>query len=291
MNGAYRGIVLILIAYFLMTAETIAIHHVGTQATPLQFLLMRNLGCAVLVFALGWNARLGLAVFRTRTYSLQILRTLLTVVSLGCMYWGFAVLPIADATAITYTRAVFLSLMAAVFLGERISPALWGSIAVGILGGLLVLRPAFQAWEPAYLVALAGAALNAGSMVATKVLERRDSTLTIMAWLTLLSTLLCLPAALQPWPPADQLPWMLSISLLGSVGLYTGLLAIRATDLSILAPFDYTRLLMAAVFGLVLFQEVPNMGGLVGSAVIMLSCLVAARAQRRTVLAGARNRS
>lgn len=283
MSGTYRGILLILVAYFLMTAETVAIHHVGTDATPLQFLLMRNLGCAVLVCGLGWNRRVGLSIFRTTTYALQFLRTALTVVSLGCMYWGFAVLPIADATAITYTRAVFLSLMAALFLGERISPALWASIGIGIVGGLLVLRPAFSAWQPAYLVALIGSALNAGSMVATKVLERRDSTLTIFAWLTLLSTLLCLPAVLQPWPDPANWPWMAAVAVLGSIGLYVGLLAIRATDLSILAPFDYTRLMMAALFGLLLFREVPDMGGLVGSAVITLSCLVVARSQQRRV--------
>jgi drug/metabolite transporter (DMT)-like permease len=273
MAGRYRGITLILISYLLMTGETVAIHQIGEAATPLQFILMRNLGGIVLVTILARRIGIGLAVYRTGTLWLQFTRAALTMISLWCLFYGFAVLPLADATAVTYTRAVFLSLFAAVILKERVNSTRWVAILIGVIGGLIVIRPAFVAWRPDYLVALAGAGLNAGSMVATKALERRDSTLTIMTWLTTLSMIACIPAFFQPWPPIETLPWMLAISAMGTTGLYVGLLAIKAAELSVLAPFDYTRLIMAALFGLIFFHETPDLTGFIGAAVITIACL------------------
>lgn len=287
MNGDYRGVILILIAYVLMTGETVLIHHIGDAASPLQYIVMRNIGCVVLVAFLA--RRVGATVFRTHTVWLQVVRAGLTMVSLWCMFYGFAVLPLADATAVTYTRAIFLILLAVSLLGERISLRRWIAVGVGIVGAMIVIKPTFMDWRPEYLVALAGAALNAGSMVATKALERRDSTLTIMAWLTAISSVACLPALLQPWPAAEFWPWMFGISILGSSGLYIGLLAIRAADLSVLAPFDYSRLIMAAGFGVVLFGEIPDITTLIGAAVITLACAAATMTARQPAVVESRS--
>jgi drug/metabolite transporter (DMT)-like permease len=273
MTGSYRGVILILIAYILMTGETVLIHQVGDAATPLQFILMRNIGSLILVAFLARH--IGWRVLHTGRPGLQVVRSLLTMVSLWCLFYGFAVLPLADATAITYTRAVFLILLAVAVLGERISFQRWVAVGAGVLGALLVIQPGFGGWRPEYLVALAGSALNAGSMVATKALEQRDPTLTTMAWLTGLSTVACLPALFQPWPDQHLWPWLLGVAVLGSSGLWAGLLAIRAADLSVLAPFDYSRLVMAAGFGLLLFGEVPGLATLAGAAIIALACAAA----------------
>lgn len=283
MTGPYRGIILILIAYALMTGETVLIHHLADDATPLQFILMRNIGSVVLVAILARH--IGFSVFKTRNLPLQFGRAALTMISLWCLFFGFAELPLADATAVTYTRAVFLILLAVFLLGERISPRQWLAVGAGIIGAAIVIKPSFMAWRYEYLVALAGSALNAGSMVATKALEKRDSTLTIMAWLTALSMVACLPALAQPWPPIADLPALFGISVLGSSGLYVGLMAIRAADLSVLAPFDYARLVMAAGFGFLWFNEVPDVSSLLGAAVIVLACATATMCSRRRVQA------
>lgn len=277
--GQTRGIILILIAYALMTGETVLIHHLADQATPLQFILMRNVGCIVLVALLARD--IGWRVLRTQSMGLQFGRAGLTMVSLWCLFFGFANLPLADATAVTYTRAIFLILLAVAVLGERITPRQWLAVGAGILGSMVVIRPTFLAWQPEYLVALAGSALNAGSMVATKALERKDSTITIMAWLTLLSTIACVPALFLPWPSLSDWPWMIGISITGSCGLYVGLMAIRSADLSVLAPFDYTRLLMAAGFGILFFAETPDVATFAGAGVIVLACAVATMTARR----------
>jgi drug/metabolite transporter (DMT)-like permease len=270
MSGTVRGALLILIAYLLMTAETVVIHAVGDVVTPLQFILTRNLGCLGLIGLMAWRA--GGLRLSTEVPGLQIVRAGLTMVSLWCLFYGFAILPLADATAVTYTRAVFVVVLASLVLGERFSRQRLLAVVAGVVGGLIVIRPVFSEWHPAYLVILAGAVLNAGSMVATKALERRDSTLTILAWLTGISTILCLPALSSPWPIAAHWPSLLMVAVFGSTGLWFGLLAIRAADLSVLAPFDYSRLIMAAAFGFFLFREVPDIWAFVGALIIIGAC-------------------
>jgi drug/metabolite transporter (DMT)-like permease len=257
-----------------MTVEAAAVHHLGDAINPLQAILVRSLGGVVLVAVLA--RRTGFAVFRTETLWLQFVRAGLTMVSLWCLFYGFAALPLADATAVTYIRAVFTGLFAVILLGEKVGAARWLSILAGIVGGLLVIRPAFAAWRPDYLVALAGSALNAGAMVATKVLGRRDSTLTVMTWVTALSLVCCLPALASPWPGIEAWPWLLAIAATGTTGLYTGLMAIRAADLSVLAPFDYTRLLIAALIGVTFFHEWPDWMSVIGATIITLACVASA---------------
>ena len=269
----YRGVTLMLISYLLLTAETVAIHHIGDAATPLQFILMRNIGGIILVLVM--TRDIGWSVYRTHTLWLQFVRAALTMISLWCLFFGFAMLPLADATAVTYTRAVFLSILAAMVLGERVGLSRWIAIGAGIVGACIVIRPAFVTWDPAYLIALAGAGLNAGAMVATKALERHDRTITIMTWLTTLSTIACIPAFFQPWPPFNLWPWMIAIAILGTSGLYIGLMAIRSEELSVLAPFDYSRLIMAAGLGFLFFREIPDLSGFIGAGIITAACMVA----------------
>jgi drug/metabolite transporter (DMT)-like permease len=278
MNVNYRGILLILISYALLTGESVAVHQIGRNATAIQFALLRSVGSLVLVAVL--SRRIGLDVLRTHHLWLQIVRGGLTVVSIWCIFYGFAVLPLADATAVSYTRGVFLSILAALILREQVNMARWAATALGLLGCLIIIRPAFETWRPDYLIILAGAGLNAGAMIATKVLERRDTALTVMAYMSLISFVACLPSVFSPWPDATAWPWLLAIAILGPGALYVGLLAIRAADISVIAPFDYSRLIMAAGLGFAFFDESPSLADFAGAAVITSACVWAAASAR-----------
>jgi drug/metabolite transporter (DMT)-like permease len=279
MNAQYRGIVLILISYAFLTGESTAVHQIGADASAMQCALLRSIGSLVLVAAL--SRRIGLSVFRTRHLWLQFVRGGLTVVSIWAIFYGFSVLPLADATAVNYTRGVFLSLLAAAILREEVTVARWAATVLGIIGCLIIVRPAFEEWRPDYMILLAGAALNAGAMVTTKILERSDTPLTVLAYMSLISSAACLPGLFEPWPAPEVWPWLLAIAILGPAALYAGLLAIRAADMSVIAPFDYTRLVMAAAIGFALFGETPNAADFAGAAIVTLACIWAAASARR----------
>jgi drug/metabolite transporter (DMT)-like permease len=279
MNDQQRGILLILFSYACLVGEGAAVHQLGSDVTALQCAFIRSAGSLVLVCIL--SRSVGFAVFRTGNIGLQFVRGGLTVVSIWGIFYGFAVLPLADATAITYTRAIFLTILAAIVLGERLDSSRWIATIVGVVGCLIIIRPGFESWRPEYLIVLGAAALNAGAMVATKILERRDTALTVMAYMTVISLAFSTPAVFSPWPDVYKWPWLIMIGILGPAALYYGLLAIRAAEVSVLAPFDYVRLIMAALLGFAFFGESPSPMDFLGAATITAVCVWVSRVAKR----------
>jgi drug/metabolite transporter (DMT)-like permease len=284
MREQRRAVVLILASFALLTGESAAVHKIGTNVSPLQLAFLRSVGSVVLVAALARH--IGLAVFQTHHLGLQVTRGLLTVASIWAIFYGFAALPLADATAVSYTRGLFLTVLAAMVLREHVNASRWVATALGMLGGLIVIRPAFEAWRPDYLILLAGAGLNAGAMIATKVLERRDSAITVMAYMTVISLAASSPGAFSEWPGASAWPWMLAVMILGPAALYVGLLAIHAAPISVIAPLDYSRLIMAAVLGVAIFGEWPGIWDFLGAAIITIACVWAASSKPQTADSG-----
>jgi drug/metabolite transporter (DMT)-like permease len=102
-----------------------------------------------------------------------------------------------------------------------------------------------------------------------------------MAYLNLVSIVFSAPGAFQPWPIATLWPFALIIFALGPVSLYLGLLAIREADMSVLAPYDYLRLLLAAIVSLVAFSEVPNTTAFLGATIVAGTSVWVALSVRR----------
>jgi len=267
LSDQHRGILLFLLSSCLLAGEVIAIHRVGEAASFLQLSLLRNAGGLILVAVLA--RKIGWAVFRTKSLSLQFLRAILTVTSMWAIFFGFARAPLTDATAIMYTRAIFLTLLAWLILGECLDRRRWTGVLLGVLGGLLIIRPAFQSWDISYLVVLAASILNASAVVVTKLLSRKDSDLTVLAYVSAISLVCSIPGLALPWP-LELSPWLVAIAVLEPLAFYVGQVAIRFADVSALAPFDYSRLVISAVVAFFVFSEVPNTGSIAGATVIVL---------------------
>src|SRR5476649_2918714 len=111
--------------------------------------------------------------------------------------------------------------------------------------------------------------LNAGSIIATKVLERRDSALTVMAYINLITFVVSLPSVASPWP-ISLWPWLLGAVVVGPIALYSNLLAVHYADVSTLAPYDYVRLIIAAAAAYFLFAELPSTSAFFGAMLILV---------------------
>ncbi len=278
-NQQHRGILLMLGSFALMTGEVAAVHALDGALSVLQLTLIRGLGGLALIAVVGGS--LGRSVWRTEQLPLQLLRGGMTVASLWLIFFSVGQLPIPEAMAVQYTRPIFITALAALVLREEIGVRRWIATLVGLVGALLIIGPTFSSWQGACLAGVAGAAVNAAAMVATKVLERRDSPITVMAYLNLVSVVFSVPGAFQPWPIATTWPFVVIIFVLGPTSLYLGLLAIRAADMSVLAPYDYSRLLFAVVVALVAFGEVPNMTAFLGATIVAGTSLWVALSVRR----------
>ena len=260
----------------LFAVETAMIHHIGPRGSAMQLALLRSGGGLMLVGLLAWKT--GWSVLKTSQLRLQLLRGLVSVCYLWVLMYSFARIPFADATAISYTQAVYIAVFSALILNERVTALRWVATAIGTVGALLIVKPAFLDHNVVYLVALLGTSFNGLAFVLNKYLQRPggDSQLTTMFYVNAVAVICNLPVLATTAPPeAAVWPWLSGVLIFGPVGMYVGIVAIQYASASSLGPYTFLRLVIAIIGGIVLFHEIPDLLSWLGVAAILMSCLLA----------------
>ncbi|RJL05071.1 DMT family transporter [Paracoccus siganidrum] len=231
-----------------------------------------------LMVVLPWIvARVDLAASPYR--GLHVLRAALKQASLVAIFLAFTHAPLADATAITFTTPIFLTLGAWFFLNERIDPARAIAILSGFAGILIIIRPAGGSFDPWLLCALAGAILTAVIQLVLRRMTRLDSADRLVAWNLLAMVPLGLLGALPVWvtPTPAQLLLLAAQGLVGALNMSLITRAFSLAEASFLAPLDYLRLPAVAVLAFLFFDEFPPWSTWAGAAVIILGTVIASR--------------
>ncbi|MCH4562079.1 DMT family transporter [Halomonas sp. EGI 63088] len=218
----------------------------------------------------------------TNHRALHAVRAVLKLLSLVAFYAAFAAASLADATAIMFTAPIFLTLGAALFLGERLGPGRIVGVLAGFAGALIVLRPDAGTVSPALLFALAGAALVAVAQLMLKSMSARDNTDTLVAWNLIVTAPLALVPAVFFWttPSPAVLGLLVLQGVLGAINMAMMTRAFSLADASLVAPIDFLRLPAVALLGFVMFSEIPDTATWIGAAVIVGSALVVSNGER-----------
>jgi drug/metabolite transporter (DMT)-like permease len=274
-----RAIGLLLVAWLFFTTEVVAIKALGGSLPVLQILVLR-FGTQAVAMAL-YAAR-NPAVMRTERLRMHGMRSLLSVLSMVCQYAAFGALPLALATTISFSQALFFVGMGALVFRERIGRARGFAAVVGFGGVLVLCRPGVDAVDPMVLVMLLGAFLGGVLMTATKLLARTDSPATIMFYVGLFNTLWVAGPAIAAWktPEPHEILWLAVICSAGPLSHLLMIQALRIGDASALAPVDYVRLVFATVAGYFLFAETPDIWTWIGAAIILSSTFFLAKIER-----------
>ncbi|HKM74649.1 MAG TPA: DMT family transporter [Stellaceae bacterium] len=260
----------------LFAVETAMIHHIGSRGSAMQLALLRSGAGVTLVGVVAWNT--GWSVMKTSQLPLQLLRGFVSVLYLWVLMYSFAHMPFADATAIAYTQAAYIAVFSALILKERVTTLRWIATAIGTVGALLIVKPAFLDRNIVYLVALLGTSFNGLAFVLNKYLQRPggDSELTTMFYVNTIAVVCNLPVlATTRLPEPEVWPWLSGVLIFGPVGMYIGMVAVRHASASSLGPYTLLRLIVAIIGGVALFREVPDLLSWLGVAAILSSCLLA----------------
>jgi drug/metabolite transporter (DMT)-like permease len=210
-----------------------------------------------------------------------------TLHGLGVILWFFAMarIPIADVTAIGYTTPIFITVGAALFLGERLRLHRMVALGAAFVGMLVILRPGFETIQLGAWAQIAAAPLFAGSLLLAKHLSDTERPTDVVAMLSVFCTLVLLPFALWEWktPTGTELFWLFLTSVFATTGHYALTKAFAAAPITITQPITFLQLLWATLLGVALFDEQPDVWLFVGGAIIVTS--VTYIAHRETVLA------
>ncbi len=257
------------------------IKHIATDMHPFEIAFFRNL-FGVIVLAPVF-LRHGFGPLRTRRPGLMFLRAAINTLTMISFFMALALAPLADVAALNFTAPIFATLLAMLFLGEKVGVRRWAAILAGLAGAMLVLRPGFGTLETGHVLTLFSAICWGVILMIIKILSRTESALTITLYMGLWMTpLSAIPAAFfWTWPDFDLLLWLAAIGVVGTAGQYLVTEALRRGDTTVIMPLDFFKLVWAGVLGVVLFGELPDAFTWAGGAVIFLSATYIALRERR----------
>lgn len=276
-----RGMLFMLLATFALTGMHALVRFLSAEMHAFEITFFRNLFGLFVMVPLMFRA--GISELRSRQPRLQLIRSCFGILAMALWFYGLSVVPIAEATALSFTAAIFGSIAASFFLRERMRLRRWTAVFIGFAGALIILRPGFQSVEPGAWIVLTSSIFWALALVSVKQLSSTDSIVCIVAWNSVLLTLFSLPLALPVWttPTPTQLGWLLLIGLLATLGHLAMTNAFRLADATAVFPVDFTRLLWASLLGFMLFAEVPDAATWIGGAVIFASTTYMTFRERR----------
>jgi drug/metabolite transporter (DMT)-like permease len=225
------------------------------------------------VLLLPWR---GKALVRTRHWRWHAARAVMFVVMTGLNFFALQYLQLTVTSSIFFLVPIVTALIAAPMLGERIDAARWAAILAGFAGVLVIVRPWSADFHPAMLLAVMNAVLYAIFNLMTRRLAAYDSPETIQYLPAVGATLLLTPFALAAWQsPEGWLEWFVACltGALGGFGHYLLATAHRYAPATVLAPFLYQQVIYMAIFGYLVFGDVPAPAVWIGAAIVIGSGL------------------
>ena len=221
-----------------------------------------------------WLIRSGPGVLRTRRPGLHFFRAFFGITAFVTLVFALEELIMADAMVLAFTSPFWSILIGAIILNEIIRGRRIAATIVGFCGMLLIVKPHLGV-EPAMILALGSAVLTSSAMISMKNLSSTEPPTRIVFYFMFFGTLILLPGAAYTWetPTLTQTCWLFLAGVLGAIGQDFLARAYDAGEVSIVAPFDFMRLPVAAILGFIVFSEIPDQWSVIGTIVIIASAV------------------
>jgi drug/metabolite transporter (DMT)-like permease len=263
------GIVWMLVTGACFVGVTAVVKHVGRGVpSPEAAFLRYALGLVFLIPMLGpmRAARLSRAALGRFA-----LRGLVHTGGVLCWFYAMTKIPLAEVTAMNYLSPVYVTLGAALFLGERLAVRRIAAIAAALVGALVILRPGFRELSPGHIAMIFTALLFAASYLTAKRLSGEASAAVVVGMLSVSVTIGLAPFAWAVWvtPSLSQLGWLFVVAALATAGHYAMTLAFAAAPITVTQPVTFLQLVWAVLLGAFVFNEPADVWVIAGGATIM----------------------
>ena len=222
----------------------------------------------------------GFAALRTSRPLQHMARSLIHYSAQLGWFFALTLIPLGQVVSIEFTMPIWTAILAVSFLGERMTFGKIAAVILGIVGVVVIVRPATGEIDPGQLIAL-GAAVGFGVSVAMmKSLTRTEKTLTIIFWMLVIQSAAGFFPSLYVWrwPSAYAWGWMAVIAFCGTFSHYCMARAMLYTDATVVLPMDFLRVPLTAAAGWLIYSERLDMFTVLGAALILTGNLLNLRA-------------
>ncbi len=266
-----RGILLMCVSTVFFAAMHVLVRYVARDVPPLQIAFLRNIFGVIVFIPLLMSG--GLGFLRTKRIGLHVVRGLLNVTAMLMFFTALSLTPVARVTALSFSAPLFTAILSVIFLGERFRIRRWMAIIVGFAGTLIILRPGMIPVDLGSILVVAAASLWAVTMIVIKILSRTESSFAITAYMNILLSVFSLGPALWVWVTLtpEMWGWLVAIGVLGTIAQIALSQALKETEPTAVLPFDFLKLVWAALLGVWVFGELPDIYTWIGAIVVFAS--------------------
>ena len=271
-----KGTLLYMLAVLMLAIMDASAKWLSDGYSVFQIALIRSFFSFLPILGLAiWNQKrqVTFLISRGRIVS-HIVRGCLFTITFGSFVWSLKWLPLAEATGISLVGPIFMILFGGFLLKENIGFQKWLAIAIGLAGVFLIFQPGGGGPVFAKLLALLSALSFALVAIWTRKLSSHDSSETIAFWTnTILMTIGGAGVMLTDWftPSANDLLVFFIMGLAGGVANLLFVIALRWSEVSLVAALEYSIFIWAVLLGVVIFSEIPTVNVWIGVGIIAVS--------------------
>ena len=274
-SNIYKGVILILTATLGIVLMNTCVKMSSLAHGPIEMMFYRGvIALSLLVPYMLLTQKPG--VFKTKRIKVQLYRALVGNMGVGFVFWAYALLPMADVTALLFASPLFVTALSPALLKEKIDRFRWSAVIVGFGGILLIAKPSISMlFNPASVIGLAGALCMALVDMALRNLGKTDDPLTTVFYFILVGVVISGPYTLilGSVPDMNILPWIIGIGIFTVIQQVAKTTAFRFAEASFLAPYTYTAIVWATLSGWILWKDFPSFTVLMGTLVVIGSNL------------------
>lgn len=274
-KGILKGVFLILLATLCIVLMNACAKMSSTVHSPVEMIFYRGVValCLLVPYMLATHP---LSIFKTRRIGAHLYRSAVGNIGVGLIFWAYALMPMANTTALLFAAPLFVTALSPLLLKERVDAGRWIAVVLGFGGILLIARPsAGLLADPVSVVGLGGALCMALVDMALRNLGRSEHPLTTVFYFILGGVILSAPYTLihGHMPEGRLLPWIVGIGVFTAIQQLAKTAAFRFCEASFLAPYTYTSMVWATLIGWLLWKEIITLPVMLGTGVVVASNL------------------
>lgn len=250
------------------------VKQLGASIPVAQIIFFRGVIAMSVLAIIAWRGA-GLHLLTTRNWRAHALRSVAGALAMFSWFTALTMIPFAQMTAISFTVPLFLTVLAMVFLRERIHAYRWSALGIGFAGVLIIVAPELSSGDgslPGIGVSLLAAVLAAFALLFLRRMSGQEHALTITFYFFVTSTSLALiTLVFSSWPMPTKTQWMLMglVGVFGVLGQLFMSYSYRYAEASLTAPLDYINMLIAIAIGYYVFSEIPHLSTWIGAPLVI----------------------
>lgn len=265
-------IFLVLAAGGVLSGMDTSAKHLARDGVPIVMIVWgRYFFHTVITFAAYAGQTRSFHFLRARSPRLQFIRAAVLFGATGFLYVALTRMQLADAASIQFLAPVLVTALSGLVLGEKVGPRRWAAVACGFIGVLLVARPGSGVLGWTALLPLGAAAMLATYMMLTRIIRTKDDPAATTFYSTAVGAVVLTAAVPFFWQPLSPTQWVLMtvMGAAGATGHFVLVKAFHLAEASLLAPFTYSHVVAAILWGLFVFGDVPSGWTLAGAGVVI----------------------